>query len=471
VTLDAATTVRAVFEPDGGGANATFTRYLAEGAASTFFDTRFVLANPGGRPARASLQFLRDDGVVVPHVAQVPPLSSVQVDAGQLSDLAGRAFATVVESDTPLVVDRTMSWHGPAGSTYGSHAETSVPALSPRWYLAEGATHAGFDLFYLLLNPHDRPVSARIRYLRPIGGALEKIYALPPRSRTSVWVDQEVFDMNGPRLLDDTEVSAIVETLDGAGIVVERAMYDSRQGLAFAAGHESAGVTAPATRWYFAEGATGAFFDLFLLVANPGDRATDIQVTYLLPDGTQERRLHHVGPWQRYTIWVDKEGAALADTAVSAIVESVDGVPIVVERSMWWPGDSRTWTEAHNSPGATRAGRRWAVADGDVATGPGASETYLLVANTAEHEARIRVTLLFRPGVPAVSREFRVAPASRFGLNLADAFPEAVGERCGALVESLGEAPAPIVVERAMYADAPGQHWASGTNLLATRLD
>lgn len=471
VLLDTATTVRATFERTGDTAPATYTRYLAEGAASGFFDTRFVLANPGGRAAQASLRFLRDDGVVVPHFTQVAPLSSVPVEAGQLPELAGRAFATIVESDTPLVVDRTMSWHGPGGFAYGSHAETSVPGPAPRWYLAEGATHAGFDLFYLLLNPHDRPVSARIRYLRPVGAALEKVYTLAARSRTSVWVDQEVFDASGARILDDTEVSAIVETVDGTGIVVERAMYDSRQGLTFAAGHESAGVTAPATRWYFAEGATGPFFDLFLLVANPGDRATDVQVTYLLPDGTQERRVHHVGPSQRYTIWVDKEGEALANTAVSAVVESVDGVPIVAERSMWWPGDSSTWSEAHNSPGATQAGRRWAVADGEASAGPGASETYLLVANTADYEARIRITLLFRPGVPAVSREFRVAASSRFGISVADAFPEAVGERCGALVESLGEAPAPIVVERAMYADAPGQRWASGSNLLATRLD
>ena len=200
-----------------------------------------------------------------------------------------------------------------------------------------------------------------------------------------------------------------METLDGPGIVVERAMYDSRRGVTFEAGHESAGVTAPSTRWYFAEGATGPYFDLFLLIANPGDQAADVRVTYLLPDGTRERRVHHVGPWQRYTIWVDKEGGTLADTAVSAIVESVNDVPIVVERSMWWPGDSRTWTEAHNSPGATQPGTRWAVADGEVSTGAAATATYLLVANTSEQEARVRVTLLFRPGVPAVSREFTVA--------------------------------------------------------------
>ena len=29
-------------------------------------------------------------------------------------------------------------------------------------------------------------------------------------------------------------------------------------------------VTAPATRWFLAEGATGSFFDLYVLIANPG---------------------------------------------------------------------------------------------------------------------------------------------------------------------------------------------------------
>jgi hypothetical protein len=40
----------------------------------------------------------------------------------------------------------------------------------------------------------------------------------------------------------------------------------------------------------------------------------------------------------------------------------------------------------------------------------------------------------------------------------------------GALVESLGASPAPIVVERAMYTNAGGRIWAAGTNALATRL-
>ena len=64
-------------------------------------------------------------------------------------------------------------------------------------------------------------------------------------------------------------MSAVIESINGVPIIVERAMYLDQPGRAFGAGHESAGVTAPATQWFLAEGATGSFFDLFILIANP----------------------------------------------------------------------------------------------------------------------------------------------------------------------------------------------------------
>ena len=42
-----------------------------------------------------------------------------------------------------------MTW----GGGYGSHSETASAAPSTTWFLAEGATHGAFQLFYLLQNP------------------------------------------------------------------------------------------------------------------------------------------------------------------------------------------------------------------------------------------------------------------------------------------------------------------------------
>ena len=48
------------------------------------------------------------------------------------------------------------------------------PSLT--WYLAEGATHSGFELFYLLQNPNATTSRVKVRYLRPLGVPLEKTY-------------------------------------------------------------------------------------------------------------------------------------------------------------------------------------------------------------------------------------------------------------------------------------------------------
>ena len=471
VRLGGTSAVSARFEPLAAGEEepSGASRYLAEGASSDFFRTRIALANPSARPATVAIAFQREDASVVPHTVVLPPLASEVVEAGALDALRGHAFSTALESDAPIVVDRTMSWQVPGGQPYGAHAETALASPAPRWYLAEGATHGGFDLFYLLQNPNPFAVQARVRYLRSGAAPLEKTYDLAPTSRRSVWVDLETFGADRAPLLAAAEFSAVIETADGSGIVVERAMYDSR-GRTFSAGHGSAGVTAPASRWYFAEGATGTYFDLFLLVANPGAREARLRVTYLLPDGRREVRLHRVAPAQRYTVWVDKEGGALADTAVSMLVESSNDVPVVVERSMWWPGDARTWTESHNAPGATTTGVAWAVADGEVAADGRSRATYLLVANPAATDADVQITLMFPQGAPALSRRVRVAAGSRFGLDVGEAFPEARGQRFGALVESVGGSAPGIVVERAMYSDGPEGMWSAGTSLLATRL-
>ena len=319
--------------------------------------------------------------------------------------LASAEFSTVVESDQPLVVDRTMTWDA-AG--YGAHAETAVSAPATTWYLAEGATHSGFDLFYLLQNPAPTTTTVRVRYLRGTGTPLEKTYTLAPRSRTNIWVNVEEFPGVG-RALASADISAVIESLDATPIIVERAMYLSVQGRTFNAGHESMGVTTPSTQWFMAEGATGAFFDLFVLIANPASVDASVTVTYLLGDGTTYSRNLVAPANSRSNIWVDIEeipgvsGRPLADVAVSTTVTSTNGVPIVVERAMWWPGGG-TWYEAHNSAGSTQAGTRWALAEGEVG-GERDTETYILIANTSAFGGHATVTLLFEDGT-SESREY-----------------------------------------------------------------
>jgi hypothetical protein len=138
---------------------------------------------------------------------------------------------------------------------------------------------------------------------------------------------------------------------------------------------------------------------------------------------------------------------------------------------MWWPSPALTpnyWTEAHNSPGATQTGSRWALAEGEVGGSQGA-ETYFLVANTSASAGTARVTLYFEDG-SAAEKTVALLPRSRNSVSVSGEFPAAAGRRFGAIIESLGTVPAQIVVERAMYTSPGGVVWAAGTNALATRL-
>ena len=463
---------------DGTHPRGLYTRYMAEGATGSFFDSRIAIANPNSTLAHVLLRFQTGIGATPSRFLLVPPLSRVSIRPSLVApELASADFSTIVESDAEVVVDRSMFWSQPGTGIYGSHAESSLPAPQTEWYLAEGATHGDFDLFYLLQNPSSSNAVVRVRYLRPAGRPpLERDYVVPALRRVTVAVDI----VPG---LESTDVSAAIHSLNGVPIIVERAMYRTPAGSrAFESGHDSAAIPAPSTQWFLAEGATGAFFNTFLLLANPNDATAQVTITYLLTTGTTVERPYQLLGNSRLTLTVADQAPQLAATSLSAIVRSTNGVPIIAERSMWWPGAAAGgdlmpifWGEAHNSPGATQTGTKWAVADGETGVAPVNTVTYYLVANTSNVAADVKITLLNEASQPLPSRRYTVPPNSRFTVSGAD-FPETrqdPNRNYGAIIESLsvnGQPPAQIVVERAMYSDAVGIFWAAGTNLLATRL-
>jgi hypothetical protein len=282
-----------------------------------------------------------------------------------------------------------------------------------------------------------------------------------------VWVNQ------ADAVLSAAEVSAVITSLNGQPVIVERSMYLDRPGQLFAAGHGGAGVPGPATKWFLAEGATGTFFDCFILVANPQGVDANVEAEYLLPDGTTIRKQYVVGARSRFNIWVDLEDARLADTAVSTTLTATNGVPIVVERAMWWPGATPFWQEGHNSVGAVQTGAKWGLAEGETG-GAHYAETYVLIANTSDYAAQVRTSVILEDG-RRLERIDQISAKSRFTIEVGSFFPEARGMRYGVMVESLGTTPAQIVVERAMYSDAVDANgkrasWAAGTSSLGTRI-
>jgi YVTN family beta-propeller protein len=452
-------------------------RYLAEGVNNQFFQTQFALLNPGSRPAHVLLRLQPETDGELSYPLRVPPHTRVTIGPSAIASLlAAPSFATTIESDEIVVVDRTVTW----GGGYGSNSETALSRPESTWYLAEGSTGGPFDTFYLLQNPNDVAVTAQVTYLLPIGNPLVKTYTVPARGRYTIYVDEELFpDGHGGQTqrLAGTDLSGIVQVQTDCGsagkcpIVVERAMYLSRPDQPFAAGHNAAGVSAPALHWFLAEGATGPLFDMYILLANPNPLPVRVTVNYLLTSGTPLTKDYLVAPASRYTIHVNEEeipvGSGRHPLSGATLSTSLDAdQPIVVERAIWWPRTG--WHEAHAVAGSTQTGTTWAIAEGEQG-GPNATHTYVLIANLGDQPADVRLTAMLESGATSVTT-VQVAPKSRYTVEMADQpFVGINGARFGVLVESLNAQP--IVVERSMYSDYQGQFWAAGTAALASCLD
>jgi hypothetical protein len=229
-------------------------------------------------------------------------------------------------------------------------------------------------------------------------------------------------------------------------------------------GHESAGVNNPSTRWFLAEGATGSFFDCFVLLSNPNGSEAHVTLKYLRPEGSPIAQPIVMPPNSRSTINVETVAAQLANTAVSTTI--VSDIPIVAERAMYWPDISQGWIEAHNSFGVTETGLRWGVADGRIG-GPRAHQTYILLANPNPVPAEVEVTFL-KPGGITIPRTYTLEPTSRVNIWANGDVPELGEGTFSADIRVVNFQP--IAVEKALYWDAEGVTWAAGTNVTATRL-
>jgi len=442
-------------------------RYLAEGATSAFFETRISVLNPNPTfTARVQLRYQLDNGTVRTDQVTLAPRSRRTMIPPPES-----LFSTVVVSDQAVVCDRTMTW-GLDGVRYGSHAESSLAAPALNWYFAEGATHGGFDLFYLVQNPSDEAAEVDARFLRGPAGAgppVTRHYAVGAHQRLTINADA----IPG---LEAADVAGEFHSSNGTPIIVERAMYMSRGSELWSAGIDGTGVTALGTRWFLAEGATGTFFDTFLQIANPSPVPARIHVAFQLPFGAPPvQRDYEIPALQRLTLPVEQVDPALAATSVSITITSTNAVPVVAERSMWWPGSD--WYEGHATLATSTMGTAWAVADGITGIADHA-QTYLLVASGASPTNDSLRVILVRDAGPPLERVYADAltPNSRLTIALSSAFPEILDEHVGVILESMGQTaggavtPMPIVVERAMYNDAGGVFWSAGSNVVATRL-
>lgn len=300
------------------------TWFLAEGSTQYGFDEYVLVQNPQSTPVNVTFTFSVENGGQVETRAVIPPTSRFTLYANSVvtGDISAR-----VDASGPVIVERAMYWGG-AARREGAHATTGVPAASRFWFLAEGTTGFGFDEYVLLQNPNAVTATAFIIYDLAGGPVSRAPLRLPPRSRTTLKVNDEVASQDvSTRIVSDQPV------------IAERAMYfggppgpaTSRNG-----GHDTHGTPTPSSVWHVAEGSTAHGFDEYVLLENPGPTPAIVILTSQ-PDGAPPvTKTVGVQPGSRLTIFANE---VWPDQDFSLLVTASS--PIVVERSMYFGGDDR----------------------------------------------------------------------------------------------------------------------------------
>ncbi len=186
------------------------TWYLAEGYTGDDFHTWILLMNPGNVTANVTMRFFKEDGTTTTQTRSVNPHSRRNVFVNDF--LPGVAFATKIESDQPVVVERA-EYFGPPDAR-GGHASEAVAIPRTHWLLAEGSTQRDFNTFILIMNPNNTLAQVTAKYLREDGAVVSKTYTIAPTSRYIVWVNQ---------FMPDVAFSSDIRS--DVPVVVERAMY------------------------------------------------------------------------------------------------------------------------------------------------------------------------------------------------------------------------------------------------------
>ncbi len=302
-----------------GSPGLSTTWYFAEGYTGDGFDEYILVLNPWFKSNRMQLTLYDATGGEQTYEYWLLPASRLTVHVNDLAP--GKDVSARVETSYGAVAERAMYFD--YDGRRGGHCTTGSPSPSATWFFAEGYTGPSFDEWLLLYNPSSSDRTATVTYRFTDGAQMQANYIVRARSRYSVHVNREA---------PDREV-AIKVSSGGEGLLAERAMYFDYRG-AWDGGHCTGGARYPAERWDLAEGYTGAGFETWILIQNTSPyESADIRMAFMGGAGIASTRTYQLKPGSRTTVFLN-DITAPGDVSVS--LYSANGVPVIVERAMYF---------------------------------------------------------------------------------------------------------------------------------------
>ncbi|HWC13460.1 MAG TPA: DUF5719 family protein [Actinomycetota bacterium] len=336
----------------------------------------------------------------------------VVVEAGGVfvQELPDRAPAQVVGYGSAVKSGVVLRSQEPVAGEAGAQCAESA---SSRWFFAGGASTLEVDERLLIYNPFPDEAVVRVTFVTPVGedrkGKLADV-PVPAESVTIIKVNEFVH-------LERT-LGVRIDTKRGR-VVAWRALFD-RPEEGSPGVQMTLGAPSDSDTWFFPEGTVAETARQRISLLNPNEEEATVTVS-LSGNGkiVQADELVEIpvaaGTARGVTLQQVLGARALRAGAVSAVVQSTNGVGIIAERSMRY-GDGRIRGSTAEL-GATRSSRAWMLppatlrplVDDVVVMNPGSRDA--VVALTIRGQDR-------RPIQPASLQDETLAPGGRLRIDV-----------------------------------------------------
>jgi Family of unknown function (DUF5719) len=342
-------------------------------------DGSVTVLNPTDTPMNGTITYFPGDGQAVTGALTLAPNNQAVVVP---RDTAPAPFTGVLIEvyGTNAVVAESAS------TSLGWSSTPCSTTASSSWYLADGTTTVDTKYQLLVLNPFPDDAIVDFNFVGDDGGhSPSALQGFVVKARTLRVVDVD------KAMQRDTLVSATVQARNGR-VVVSRFQSlpgPTRKGLVMTLGAPSAG-----SQWWFADGEKGDGVKERVVLYNPRDDDSSVDVTVFPADPTAGSPVplkFTVPPHQR--VDADLSSNEEVPAGHHSIVVSTDtDQPIVAERVLDLTGKSRVASTVQL--GGRTASNRWFVP----VAGPANAANVLTVVNVTGVDANVSVGILGTAG-------------------------------------------------------------------------
>ncbi len=402
-------------------------------------------------PVTSQEQIFRKELLPAPSITSVDPTSGlvgsevtiIGTDFGGSQGSSYVSFGTLPAISYSSWSDTEIRCLVPAGAVgplsltvttlYGTSNEVDFTATSA-FFFAEGYTGEGFQEYLCLGQPANTPLEVTVTYLFRDGSSKVEAYSVPANSRFTVNVNGVVGK--------DKEVSMKCEA--DFPFIAERPMYFDYTGggAHWTGGHDVVGATRTSDSWYFAEGYTGAGFDEWICVLNPGNNPADLTFRFQTQE-EGEKTVAGIGV-PAHSRQSFKANDLLGGGSYQTSLKLESSQPVVAERPMYFSYSGTggwNWTGGHCVMGASTLEKEYYFAEGTTRKG---FEEWLTLQNPSLDPIAVNATYLLASGDP-VAKSYTVDPAKRSTIYV----PGEVGKDQDVSVYLYADSP--FLAERPMY--------------------